>query len=116
MFPTFHASELKRFEENDATLFLTRELAHPGPIVTEEGMEEYLVEEIVDVRRRGHGWQFLVRWSGYGPEHDDWLPARELDECEALDKWYGEGGDGPAKVAFSPHVVGFFDAPGGRVC
>jgi hypothetical protein len=115
MFPTFHASELKRFEANDRDLFPSWELSRPGPIVTEEGMEEYLVEEIIDVRKRGQGWQFLVRWSGYGPEHDDWLPAKDLEECEALDRWYAEGGDGPAKVAFSPHVVGFFDAPCGRV-
>jgi hypothetical protein len=106
-FPTFHSSLLKRFIANDATLFPERELNPPGPIVTPDGLTEYFVEEIVDARRRGKGWQFLVRWTGFGREHDEWLSARLLDDCEALDRWYEKGGDGPAgeRQAFSPKRV-----------
>jgi hypothetical protein len=49
----------------------------------------------VDSRKRGHGRQYLVRWLGYGPEHDEWLPARELEECEALDRWLEDNDIGP---------------------
>jgi hypothetical protein len=50
-------------------------------------MEEYHIEKIVDERKRGCGYQYLVRWAGY-PEGDDlWLPQRELVDCEALDVW-----------------------------
>ena len=59
----------------------------PPPIVTPDGVEEYLVEEIIDSRRRGRGWQYLVRWSGYGAEHDRWLSRTALEDCEALDRW-----------------------------
>jgi hypothetical protein len=45
---TFHASELKRHLANDAALFPSCELAQPGPILTPDGMEEYLVEQIID--------------------------------------------------------------------
>jgi hypothetical protein len=96
IFPTFHSSEIKRFIPNDPSLFPNRTEPQPGPILTPDGLEEYLVEEIIDARRRGRGWQFLVRWSGYGAEHDRWLSAATLDDCEALDRWLVNGGDGPA--------------------
>jgi hypothetical protein len=95
-FPTFHVSELKRFHENDPDLFPGRAHAQPGPVVGEEGLEEYAIEKIVDSRKHGRGWQFLVRWAGYGPEEDRWLSTSALDECEALNRWYESGGDGPA--------------------
>jgi hypothetical protein len=48
IFPTFHASQLKRFTENDAILFPSREHASPGPIMTSDGMEEYAIDKIID--------------------------------------------------------------------
>ncbi len=95
-YPVYHVSELKKHHANDHDLFPSRELTKPAPVLTTDGLE-YLVDEIVDVRRRGRGWQFLVHWSGYGREHDLWLPASELTDCEALDLWYKNGGDGPDK-------------------
>jgi len=59
----------------------------PSPVYTEEGEEEWLIDEIVAERRRGREKEYRVRWYGYGPEDDSWLPACELAECEALDKW-----------------------------
>ena len=85
LFPTFHASLLKCFHENDADLFPSREHVTPSPIIMEDGLEEYFVERILDARRQGRGWQFLIHWTGYGPEHNSWLNAKSLEECEALD-------------------------------
>jgi len=85
--PTFHASQLKHFTKNDASLFPSQEHISPGPIMTLDGMEEYAIDRIIDERCRGRGRQYLVRWVGYGPEEDRWLPQRELDNCEALDTW-----------------------------
>jgi hypothetical protein len=48
---------------------------------------EYFVEKIIDERPRGRGRQYLVRWKGYGPEADLWLPRSELLETEALALW-----------------------------
>ena len=70
VFPTFHSSEIKRFIPNDPSLFPNQATPQPGPILTSDGLEEYLVEEIIDARHRGRGWPFLVRWSGYGAEHN----------------------------------------------
>jgi hypothetical protein len=87
VFPTFHASELSPHIANDPVLFPGREDQKPPPIVTPDGIEEYFVDEIIDSRRRGRGWQYLVRWVGYGPEHDRWLSRTSLEDCEALDRW-----------------------------
>ncbi|KAG5349271.1 hypothetical protein C0989_004887, partial [Termitomyces sp. Mn162] len=70
---------------------LTREYPRPGPIVTEDGAkDQYLIEKIIDARRRGRGRQYLLRWVGYVPDHDEWLPGFELEDCEALDAWEAE--------------------------
>ncbi|KAF8237222.1 hypothetical protein L208DRAFT_1107616, partial [Tricholoma matsutake] len=80
--PTFHASVLKCHHANDPELFPSWEFACPGPIVTTVGIEEYTIEKIIDKR-----FQYLVHWNGFGTEEDCWLPRRELEECEALDRW-----------------------------
>jgi hypothetical protein len=84
-YPTYHSSKLKSFLPNDPILFPGCELSQPQPILTPDGLEEFLVQEILDSCQRGRGWQYLVRWTGYGPEHDRWLSGSVLDDCEALD-------------------------------
>ena len=65
-------------------------------MVLADGREEHVIERIMDERRRGRGWQYLVRWKGYGPGDDEWLPRRGVEETIALDEWLagrrGEGG------------------------
>lgn len=85
--PLFHVSQLQPHLENDATLFPSPELQRPGPIITEQGATEYFIDHILDERPRGRGKQYLVRWLGYGPESDLWLPWSELLETEALASW-----------------------------
>lgn len=94
IFPTFHASQLQLFIPNDTELYPLCEHPKPGPMMTPEGLKEYQVEQILDARRRGCGWSFLVRWAGYGAEVDHWLPGSELANCEALNRWLQEGGVG----------------------
>jgi Chromo (CHRromatin Organisation MOdifier) domain len=86
-FHVFHTSEILPFIENDPTLYPSREHAKPPPITTEHGDEEWYIRDIIDERRRGRGFQYLVRWLGYGPEFDRWLPGSELEDTEALDIW-----------------------------
>jgi hypothetical protein len=87
VFPTYHASELAPHIANDPVLFPSHEDQKPPLIVTSDGIEEYFVNEIIDSRRCSRGWQYLVRWVGYGPEHDRWLSRTSLEDCEALDCW-----------------------------
>ncbi|KIM73479.1 hypothetical protein PILCRDRAFT_24752, partial [Piloderma croceum F 1598] len=47
-YPMYHASELKPFLANDAVLFPGRELSQLQPIITSNGLEKYLVQEIIN--------------------------------------------------------------------
>ena len=86
MFPVFHTSEVKPFTENNDQLFPERALQPPDPVLI-NGQHKFFIDRIVDQQRRGRGLQYQVRWKGEGPEGDKWLPARELEDCEALDEW-----------------------------
>ena len=70
---TFHASQLKRYVSNDRALFPEQEFPHDGPVMLPDGQEEHVIERILDEWKWGRGWQYLVRWKGYGPGDDEWL-------------------------------------------
>jgi hypothetical protein len=48
VFNTFHMSQLKRHHENDALMFPSRERARPSPVLTEDSLEEYAIDRIID--------------------------------------------------------------------
>ena len=85
--PTFHTSKILPHIESDTSLFPSRRFQEPNPIITNDGDKEFFIEKILDARRHGRGYQYLVRWCGYGQEHDKWLPGSELQDCEALNNW-----------------------------
>ena len=62
--------------------------------MTNDGLMEHEINKIIDSQQWGCGYCYLVHWVGYGPEDDEWLPAHTLENCEALDKWMENGGDG----------------------
>ena len=66
-YPVFHAAELKTHLTNDPTLFPIHEFAKLGPVLTADGLEEHIINEIIDSHHRGQGWQFLVHWLRYLP-------------------------------------------------
>ncbi|PSS05113.1 hypothetical protein PHLCEN_2v3940 [Hermanssonia centrifuga] len=86
VFPTFHSSLLKPHVANDDLRYPSRAHEEPSPVLDPDtGEEHQFVEQILDRRKRGRGWQYLVRWVGFGPEHDLWLPGSQVDDLEALD-------------------------------
>ncbi|RDB19622.1 hypothetical protein Hypma_013240 [Hypsizygus marmoreus] len=90
VFPTFHTSQVLSFHKNDADLFSSREFAQPGPILTADGQEEWLIDKIIDECWCGRGHQYLVQYAGYGPEENCWLPGSVLAENITLTDWLAE--------------------------
>ncbi len=50
--------------------------------------EEYEVEDLLSHRKEGTKTEYLVRFKGYCPEDDLWLPQRNLEHSQDLIKEY----------------------------
>ena len=77
-FPGFHASQLRRYRDNDDLLYPSRALERPPAVQGEGEEQEWELESIVDRRRRGRGWQYRVQFRGWGAEDEQWRSRREL--------------------------------------
>ena len=86
-FPKFHVSDLCPYHPNNPDLFPGCEHARPTPVVTENGVEEWYIERILDQCHHGHGFQFLIKWADYPDSEASWLPRGSVDECAALGAW-----------------------------
>ncbi|PRP73761.1 retrotransposable element protein, partial [Planoprotostelium fungivorum] len=53
----------------------------------------YEVETILDARTHYRQKQYLVRWKGYGPEHDLWIPADNLENSPDLLQAFNQKGN-----------------------
>ena len=89
LFPTFHTSNIKKWLPNDDIKYPSRTLEEPGPIYV-DGTEEFLVDSIIDHKKAGRGFKYLVHFVGYGHENDRWISGRELDNNEALEPYWKE--------------------------
>ena len=54
---------------------------HPPPIVI-DGEVEWEVEEILDSRWHWRRFQYLIKWKGYGCEHNSWKSASKVSAPE----------------------------------
>ena len=67
-----------------------------------DGDEQFEIEAVLAVREPRHNRkEFLVKWLGYGPEHNTWEPEKNLTNCsEVLQAFWDaqkELASGPAK-------------------
>jgi hypothetical protein len=64
------------------------------PLVTQEGDEDsstYEVEKVLDARptRNRQGWEYLVKWLGYGDVDNMWVKCLEMTtSAEAVSKYH----------------------------
>lgn len=83
----FHTSLLRPASKDPFPSQEASDYQPPGILI--DGELEYLVESIDDerTRKRGRGFshEYLVKWVGYDVRQ--WIPAKNLEDTEALDKW-----------------------------
>lgn len=80
----FHVSLLEKFTGDNFG-----RTPIPLPPVIVEGQEEYEVEKIVNSRWTRNRLEYYVQWKGYGREHDQWEPAKNVENAkDEIDKFH----------------------------
>ncbi|XP_056130605.1 uncharacterized protein LOC130107851 [Lampris incognitus] len=104
--PVFHVSRLKPVATSPVSPPVQ---APPPPRVLDGGDMVWDVDQLLAVRRRGRGYQYLVDWVGYGPEDRSWVPRSYLADPALLEEFYRAH---PNAIGRSP---GVFRRRGGPV-
>jgi hypothetical protein len=84
--PTFNISRLKPYRDGRSAQFPGRpQRLHQPPAVDADtnGVARYEIEAVVAQRGKGAQRELLVRWKGYGAEHDEWQRRSELIHTSA---------------------------------
>jgi hypothetical protein len=77
--PVFHVSLLVPWHVS------FRQATPPPVMLLEDGSLEYEVEQILEADMdKGKAKRYLVKWKGYGHEHNTWEPLRHVANCPGL--------------------------------
>jgi len=79
LYPVFNVVKLTPAPDDPITGRTTED--HPLPIVI-DGEVEWEVEEILDSRWHRRRFQYLIKWKGYGHEHNSWESTSEVSAPE----------------------------------
>jgi len=72
----FHISLLKEYITNK--MFTNRNDSRPDPEYNEKGEAEWEIERILNKRKIGKGYQYLVKWKNFPAYEATWEPSKNL--------------------------------------
>jgi len=79
-FITVHASLLAAWLENPNDNLPSQTHTNPGPVDANASAPRYEVEHIIKHHTRTDTQQFLLKWLGYGHEHNSWQDKDDIDK------------------------------------
>lgn len=97
--PVFHVSLLKPVVNSPQQ---SSTPPPPSPCLI-DGHPAYTVDRILDVHRRGRGYQYLVDWEGYGPEERQWIGLSLILDPQLLRDFYSRFPDNPGRTPGGVH-------------
>jgi hypothetical protein len=71
----------------------------PPPVLQPDGDERWEVDEILEGRVQYSSLWYMVRWKGYGPEHDKWVKHSDVFAKDAIDTYYRRYPNAPRRIA-----------------
>ncbi|XP_047500564.1 M-phase phosphoprotein 8-like isoform X2 [Penaeus chinensis] len=80
--------------------------------IKKEEPEEFEVEAVVDHRVRGRFTEYKVRWKGFGPKDDSWVPEAELNCDTLLNKYFKTAGAKQEEVYEVEAIMGLREVKG----
>jgi len=84
---TVHTSLLAPWLENSDEKFPSRTHTLPSPVTADTTAPRYEVERLLKHRTRKDKLQFLVKWLGYGYEHNSWQNREDIDKDVVRAYW-----------------------------
>jgi hypothetical protein len=89
IYPWFHRSMITKYLLPSSTFKARKDV----PTFQNQYPDiEYEVEAIVGERKLRKKKQYKIRWLGYGPEHDSWEPAGNINAQELIDIYHQSKG------------------------
>src|SRR5271155_5794900 len=71
-----------------SNLILGHHLQPPPPPEIVNGEEEWIVEEISDSKMVNRKLRYLIKWEGFGIEHNSWEPWNDVHAPELIMEFY----------------------------
>ena len=77
---------------------LGRQPDPPPPPELVDGEEHYELESVLDSRLRHNRLEYLVKWKGYGYEHNSWVLDRDMAATDLVNKFHCDNPGAPHRI------------------
>ena len=74
----------------------------PPPPLEVDGEEEFEVEEVLGSRMYRRKLQYLVKWQGYGIEHNEWIPYQDMHSDRLIKEFHKKNPNAIRSIDVSP--------------